>query len=708
MLINSINNVSFGRALKPEEIRRFSAVCNEGKKLAGQTGQSIFIVHDACLPQSKESNTGVGNISSKDSQEFFTYMKQYLGFNRVEVLPGGELKPNNGLYCPYSSSCLSLGNHQINLELLTQDKFGKILLPEEYKQVIDANTAPNKETIVNYNNVMIDGSAQEEALKKAFARFKNLDEQAQLKKDFRKFISENDDWLEPKAIYRILSQKYGIDDYNFWNEIDKQLYENSTNLENRSARIREILKESPDDAEYYKFKQFLADKHLTIGRKQLNNIGVQLIGDCEINFSKDEIWANPNAFKQDEFIGEREWKVLSLDYDKIKDRDSASAKLLKCKVELHARRYDAIRFDVGWSYVVPEKYGSLKNIQPKELGDDVLNLIEETVKEVKGKDYDLNNLIYEFQGGKIFKKEYQNGVFVQTGKLIEAVEKRVGVYDTSYMHENLFDPWGSNDGFLKRGWSPDKFVVGVSNHDTQPLRQIANNIYDSAAIGNDKYHKEPAIAPLAKILKLDESSLYDPVEFAKAKWAEPMMAKNNMMFYMDVFGREERFNMHQLNTTVHPEKNFAYKIPVNYKEAYHKAVQEGYGFNIMDSLEKVFKAKGLDKTQPKLYKEIVKFRDILYENDGVKLAKKTMQTNKYPKLVLLAAAAIITAGTAITVFFTKKNKNNPLKSNIHTSDSNTYSQTLTASNNGEKNTGIKSNIASIGISFNDFMNKSSK
>ncbi len=85
-----------------------------------------------------------------------------------------------------------------------------------------------------------------------------------------------------------------------------------------------------------------------------------------------------------------------------------------------------------------------------------------------------------------------------------------------------------------------------------------------------------------------------------------------------------------------------------------------------------------------------------------------MQTNKYPKLVLLAAAAIITAGTAITVFFTKKNKNNPLKSNIHTSDSNTYSQTLTASNNGEKNTGIKSNIASIGISFNDFMNKSSK
>ncbi len=55
---------------------------------------------------------------------------------------------------------------------------------------------------------------------------------------------------------------------------------------------------------------------------------------------------------------------------------------------------------------------------------------------------------------------------------------------------------------------------------------------------------------------------------------------------------KKRFNMHQLNTTVHPEKNFAYKIPVNYKEAYHKAVQEGYGFNIMDSLEKSIQGKG--------------------------------------------------------------------------------------------------------------------
>ena len=155
------------------------------------------------------------------------------------------------------------------------------------------------------------------------------------------------------------------------------------------------------------------------------------------------------------------------------------------------------------------------------------------------------------------------------------------------MHENNGDVWGSNDAFLKRGWSPDEFVIGVGNHDPQPLRQIANNVRDLTVEEGNQFHKEPAIAPLARILKLNPADLQDPVEFAKAKWAEPMSAKNNQMFYMDVFGREERFDMQNLNEK-YPERIYAYKIPENYRELYHQAAKEGYGFNIMDSLEKVF------------------------------------------------------------------------------------------------------------------------
>ena len=88
------------------------------------------------------------------------------------------------------------------------------------------------------------------------------------------------------------------------------------------------------------------------------------------------------------------------------------------------------------------------------------------------------------------------------------------------------------------------------------------------------------------------------------------------MFYMDVFGREERFDMQSLNNMVHPEKNYAYKVPEDYKSAYQNGIKEGFGFNPMDALEKVFKVKGLDKSNPDIYGKIIKYRDILLESES--------------------------------------------------------------------------------------------
>lgn len=636
VLVTSIKkDISFGRALNAKELRHFCNVQEKGKQAVGQTGKSIFIVHDTCFPQSTNNNTGVSTLSSKETLDFLAYMKPYLGFNTLEVLPGGELKNEDGFYCAYAGSSLSLGSHQINPELLTEKKFGEILTQEEYDTIVKSNTSTKKDTIVNYPNVVDKNSAQENALKKAFARFQMLSDNTKLKQDFKHFVAENNYWLEPKAIYQILSDKNSGCDFTCWDEIDSRLYDPLFSQEKRAARIAEILKTNQNEVDFYKFKQFLANEHLAIARKNLNNLGIKLTGDCPIGFSRDEIWAYPDAFSKEYQIGDLDWYASALNYDTIKDPNSASAQLLKKKVQLHAKRYDGIRFDVGWAYVVPKLNKADGTCDIKYLGDDVLRFIENAVIEVKGNDYDLKNLIYEFQGGEIF-----NGT-----KLIPPVQKRVGVFDTVYMKETPYELWGSNNAFTRRGFEP--FIVGVGNHDSQPLRQIANGIPDIYIDGEN--HKPLAAEALAKILKLDKTELQDPVLFAKAKWAEPMMAKNNMMFYMDVFGREERFNMHGQNRITHPWKNFAYKIPVNYQEAYHKAVQEGFGFNIMDALEKAFRAKGLDKTEPKLYEEIKKFKDILNEPGTNECVQNGIKGNKYLKPLLIAA--LITGATVL--FITK-------------------------------------------------------
>lgn len=624
MKVSAVNNISFGRRLTQQETQEFEQVQKEAKQLVGQTGKSIFIVHDACLPQSASRNTGVSNLAAKESQEFFKFMKPLLGFNIVEVLPQGQVanSKGSGLYCAYSGTALSLGNHQIDPELLTTEEFGRILKPEEYQKIVHANVKPDKETIANYDNVMSYQGEQNKMLKIAHERFLALDENSPLKQKYNHYIQENSYWLD-------------------------------------------IPRSFEKDQEFFRFRQFLADEHLRIGKEALNKEGVRLCGDCLIGFSADEIAAYPKAFKQDYYIGDRTWDLRALDYDALQDPTSDAAKLLKTKVQLFAKRYDMIRFDVGWAYLNPRlAHESGNHTYTQYMGDTVLKFIENAVKEVKGEDFDLRNLIYEFEGGDIFKPN--------SPELMDEVKQRTKIFGSTHMHERDGDLWGSNDAFIRRGWDPDYLVFGVGNHDPQPLRQIAHNMPDTS-MEDLRPHKYDAIPPLSRILGIPEHILADPIEFAKAKWAEPMMARHNEMFYMDVLGREERFDMQNLNRVNDParnlsaHRNYAYKIPADYKSAYHSAVEEGYGFNIMDSLEKIFKVKKLNESHPELFAKIVKFKDILLEKSAEIIEEvttpqevKTIAKKSKAPWIIAGAVTLTGVGTALGIQHSKKTKNSNL------------------------------------------------
>ncbi|MCR5266074.1 MAG: hypothetical protein K6E29_05710 [Cyanobacteria bacterium RUI128] len=611
----SYNQVSFGRNLSSQEMKEYTDTLSKGKQLAGQTDKSIFIMPTSCLPQTESFNSGIGNLSSDISQDYIKYMKSYLGFNIVEDLPPGQASPFNGLHCAYTAGAYALGNQQINPELLSTKEFENLLTKEDLKEIADGNTTAEKNEIANFRNAMDNDGAQNRVLKRAHERFQKLEEINPLKQKYNQYIKENE----------------------FWLNID---------------RVGE------EDKDFFKFKQFIGDEHLRIGKEKLNKQGLKLCGDCLIGFSSDEVKAYPNAFTKDGYIGMPEWKLPALNYKDLKDENSDAYKVLKNKIQLFAKRYDMIRFDVAWAYVTPlvtpkgEKH--IKDENKIHLDDSLLKTIDGWIKEVKGQDYDTKkNLIYEFDAGvDVFS------AFGNDGKLIPPLRDRVKVYGNTYMHEYPHDKWGYNEAFLNRGWSPDEFILGVGNHDPQPLRQIAKDIPEDILQPDGSIikesHKQDAIPPLSRIFGISHDELQNPTTFAKAKWAEPMMAKNTQMFYMDVFGREERFDMQGFNTTVHPEKNYGYKVPTDFRKAYMDGIAEGFGFNPMDSLEKVFRAKGLDKSHPELFDKIVKFKEILLEPEQKVEIPKPVKNNNMLKYGALAAGAVAFAGAG--AYFLLKNK----------------------------------------------------
>ena len=65
--IAATQSLSFKRRLTHAEETEMAQVNARAKELLGNTGNSVLIVHDACLPQSAAKNTGVANILNPES-----------------------------------------------------------------------------------------------------------------------------------------------------------------------------------------------------------------------------------------------------------------------------------------------------------------------------------------------------------------------------------------------------------------------------------------------------------------------------------------------------------------------------------------------------------------------------------------------------------------------------------------------------------------
>ena len=595
-----------GRPLNEKELKEYETTLKQGKKIIGLTGHDIFIMPSQSLPQSPDMNTGIGHLTSTTEQEYVKYMHSLLGFNVLEDLPSGHIEPYpNNFYCNYRSTALALGEHQINPQLLTTPEYAELLTKDDVIEIVKANTKPNKDHLANFNNIMEENKGMDKALKKAYAKFEQLDDTAPLKQSYKKFAEKNSEWID--FFYK-------------------------------------------DKGKFFKFKQFLAESHQQKAKKFLNSLGIKYCGDCPIGSTGEEVKARPSAFDLEHSMG---WLLPIPKFEDIENESTDAHKYLKYKVQNMARRYDMIRFDVGWSYIQPRLFSNKDNskIEKPYFDDRILKLIEKWVKEVKGEDFDLKNPIWEFEAGP------DDFAWEKDGKMIEPLQKRMKILSTMYMKNG----WGSNEAYKARGFTPEYSIVGVGNHDHQPLAEIANDIpYPYKDNGEVKYlhPKADSIEPLAKLFNLDKKFVNIPSEYAKAKMAEAMTGKNTMQFFMDTFGYKVRFDKHSFNCDETPDENYCHKILYDFKKQYHEAVENGFGANKMDSLEKIFKARGLDKDHPVLYGLIVKYRDFLYEKtqDSVQPSQnsnieevfedfsKTKQKNKYFLPVIAAGAAIAGIG----------------------------------------------------------------
>ena len=558
MKINPVLGINFERRLRRSEEAEYSNVLNQGRNVcigdnsAGK--KNILIVPASSLP----NKTGVGSLNSPESREFFDFARKYWGINEIQILPIGRYPQYKGQYPFYSGSSMDLGEQVIDIQ--------KYVSNEDFNEVVRHNTIKDR---VNFSNVIDSNSVQEKVLRKLF-------ESGKYQKELETFKAENRQRLEPKALYQALGELNNSFDYKNWNYTDKNLYNRSAvSKKEFEARLGEVRKLKGFEMDFYYFKQFLAEDSLKKAHQELNKKGIKLDGDMLCGFSRDEVWANPKAFLPDTQIG---WSLPALNLDSKEGQN-----LLRDKVRFFAQRYDGIRIDASWTYANQPQIKNGKIIRRKDYADKILNIIDDEFKKVKGSEFDSKNIMHEFAA------DINDFNIFDGFKLKPYTKDRVKIYTSDYLSEN----WGTNKIFLEKGWDKNSFILGARNHDSGKI-QVSDE----------------QVKTLSEILKIPEEKLKEPKEFTKAKLAEPMSAKYNMIYFADALNIDKQFQGNADSSL-----NYTTLIPNDYQDKYFSSLTKGQGYNPMDALEKSFKAKGLDKTEPELFNKIVKYRKILEKKE---------------------------------------------------------------------------------------------
>ncbi len=608
---NTKRNLQFGNLTK-EEKEGFIQTKNAALDVLGHPNKSVFIYSSACLPQTAETNTGTGTLVSKQGEEFLDVVRTFTTANVVQDLPSGEFMPSpaRGFYSPYNGSGMALSSHLIEPELLMDESMGKLINADDLAKVVAANDVPNKTTMATFENIVEPESEFETMLRKAHETFKSGqgEKMDALRAEFTQYKAANADWLESHAIFDSLSRKYETPIFKNWpDEIDRNLYDLSLGADEKAARKTAILTEHADEIEFYNFKQFLAERSLAAAKAKANAQGMKFGGDVVYNFSMADIFSNPKAFVYDVYMGPNKFEYPALDFYRIGEQDNPAAKILAQKFRLAAQRYDTLRLDTGWGYITPIMRNSDGSyFEHKELGSQVVDMIENVVKGVKGDKFDKHDLFWEVEADI---KDFR--AFQDDGQLIAPLKDRTKIYTSSYMS----DTWGSSRVFGERFGSPTEFLYGASAQDSTPLvRLAAEEAYAQ--------RKAPQVKELANIFQVEPATLEAPEAFIRAKNAEPLFAKSNFMFFTDFFRLPSLFDKGAEGGI----EDFRSKVPAHPEQAYYDAVKKGRAFNLMDALERVFVAKGFDKEHPELFANIQKFKNKLYGTEGAKIPENVVDT----------------------------------------------------------------------------------
>ena len=230
---------------------------------------SGILMHISSLP----GKYGIGTFG-KQAFAFVDFLKKS-GQKYWQILPLGQTGYGDS---PYQCFSAFAGNpYFIDFELLEEEG---LIEKKDY----DNLDYGSKEDTVDYSKLFIN---KNKVLRVAYNNSKGKYE-----KQLKKFVDQNDFWIEDYALYMAVKKHFNLVSWNNWDD-DIRLRKSHA-----IKHYKELLK---DEIDYWIFIQYLFFKQWRNLKDYANKNGIRIIGDIPIYVAEDsaDIWSNPKYFNVD-------------------------------------------------------------------------------------------------------------------------------------------------------------------------------------------------------------------------------------------------------------------------------------------------------------------------------------------------------------------------------------------------------------------------
>lgn len=231
---------------------------------------------------SLRSRDGFGVGEFNDLKALADWAEQ-INMQMIQILPINDTTATYTWVDSYPYAAISVfALHPMYLHMQEIDGFTEIVDPKNFAA---EQEALNQKEVVDYEQVV--------KLKLKYSRdiFNVVGKDFLQRKDFKKYLKENQHWLKPYALFCYCRDKYGTADFKLWTE--HQVYSESLLKKSTSSRSA-----SYEEISFQYFLQFYLDKQLKEAAAYTRSKGVVLKGDIPIGIYRNSVdaWTAPELY----------------------------------------------------------------------------------------------------------------------------------------------------------------------------------------------------------------------------------------------------------------------------------------------------------------------------------------------------------------------------------------------------------------------------